>query len=245
MFKDRDVFLFDLDGTLLNIEVGEFLKYYFGALSQKFSDLCESQDQFIKVLSKSTEKMIKNDGSRTNQQAFMEDFMQRIGITEKKEAQKIKERFDNFYQGEFKALDKYFDLDTETPAYIIDHLKKRGKKLVLATNPLFPIEAVEARLQWVNIDPADFELITNYENMSYAKPNPKYYEEILKKISKSPENCLMIGNDLKEDAAASKIGIKTLIVEDKLIEREQDDSDLDIAWQGSLNEFKKMIEDKI
>lgn len=247
MLKDRDVFLFDLDGTLLNIEVDEFLKYYFGALSQKFNDLCENQDQFIKVLSKSTEKMIKNDGSKTNQQAFMEDFMQRIGIKEKKEARKIKERFDNFYQREFTELDKYFELDKETPSYIINYLKRKGKKLVLATNPLFPVEAVEARLKWVNIDPNDFELITNYENMSYAKPNPDYYKEILEKISENPENCLMVGNDLSEDAVASKLGIKTLIIENKLIERRQEDkkADLNIAWQGSLNEFKNLIEEKI
>ena len=243
MFKDKEVFLFDLDGTLLNIEVDEFLKYYFGALSKKFSDLCDSKEDFIGLLTASTEKMIRNDGSRSNQEAFMEDFMEKLNIEEEDEAQKIKGRFDNFYQTDFKELAKYFKLDKETPAEIIKYLRSKGKKLVLATNPLFPVEAVEARLEWVNIDPTDFELITNYENMSYAKPNPEYYQEILEKIEESPENCLMIGNDLKEDAIASRLGIKTMIVEDKLIERE--DSSFNISWQGTLKELKELIKEEI
>lgn len=243
MFKDKEVFLFDLDGTLLSIEADEFLKYYFGALSTKFQDLCADQEDFIGLLMGSTKKMIKNDGSCSNQEAFMEDFMEKMEIKDRAEAEKIKERFEEFYQSEFAALDQYFELDRETPAEIIEHLKGQGKKLVLATNPLFPKEAVAARLSWIGIDASDFELLTHYENMSYAKPNLNYYQEILEKIDAEPEDCLMIGNDLKEDAVASELGIETLIIEDKLIEREE--SDYPVAWQGSLKEFKDLIKKEI
>ena len=243
MFKDKDVFLFDLDGTLLTIETDQFLKYYFGALSSKFEDLCKKQDDFIKLLMDSTEKMIKNDGSRSNQQAFMEAFMEKIEVKSKEEAAKIKERFDQFYQNEFVALEKHFEIDRENPLEIIEYLKNKDKKLVLATNPLFPKEAVEKRLSWTGINPADFELLTHYENMSYAKPNPNYYQEILEKINVNPENCLMIGNDLKEDAVAADLGIATLIIEDKLIERGA--CDYPIEWRGSLREFKELLKKEI
>lgn len=243
MFKDKEVFLFDLDGTLLSIEAEEFLKYYFGALSSEFKDLCADQDDFIGLLMGSTKKMIKNDGSCSNQQAFMGDFMEKMEITDQAEAEKIKERFNQFYQTKFAALDQYFEIDRETPAEIIKYLKAQGKKLVLATNPLFPKAAVEKRLGWIGIDAADFELLTHYENMSYAKPNPNYYREILEKIDAEAENCLMIGNDLKEDAVASELGIKTIIIEDKVIKRE--DSDYPVAWQGSLKEFEELIKKEI
>lgn len=243
MFEKKEVFLFDLDGTLLNIEGEEFLKYYFGALSAQFEDLFESKEEFIELLTGSTEKMLKNDGSRSNQEAFMEDFTEKLNLSSQNEAQKIKERFDKFYQNEFKALDKYFDFDRKTPAEIINYLKKKDKKLVLATNPIFPIEAIEARLEWAAIDPADFILITNYENMSYSKPNPNYYQQILDKIEEEPENCLMVGNDLREDAVASRLGIKTFIIEDKIIEREG--SSYDVSWQGSLKEFRDIIKENI
>jgi len=243
LFKDKEFFLFDLDGTLLSLEAAEFLRYYFGALSAKFEDLCADQEEFVGLLMGSTEKMIRNDGSRSNQEVFMEDFMIKMEIEDRREAEKIKERFEQFYQSEFAALDQYFELDRETPAEIINYLKTQGKKLVLATNPLFPKEAVAARLSWIGIEASDFELLTHYENMSYAKPNPNYYKEILEKIDAAPEDCLMIGNDLKEDAVASELGIKTLIIEDKMIKREE--SDYPIAWQGSLKEFKKLIKEKV
>ena len=243
MFKDKEVFLFDLDGTLLSIEAEEFLKYYFGALSSEFEDLCADQEEFVGLLMGSTEKMIRNDGSCSNQQAFMKDFMKKMNISDQKEADRIKERFEHFYQTKFADLDQYFKLDRETPGEIIKHLKAQGKKLVLATNPLFPKEAVAARLGWIGIDAEDFDLLTHYENMSYAKPNPNYFREILEKIDAEPEDCLMIGNDLKEDAVASELGIKTLIIEDKIIEREE--SDYSVSWQGSLKEFKELIKENI
>ena len=240
MLKDKDVFLFDLDGTLLTIETEQFLKYYFGALSSEFEDLCNKQEDFIKLLMDSTEQMIINDGSRSNQQAFMEAFMEEIEVENGKEsAEKIKERFDHFYQNEFAALGKYFEIDRENPLEIIEYLKNKDKKLVLATNPLFPKEAVEKRLSWTGINPADFELLTHYENMSYAKPNPNYYQEILGKINVNAENCLMIGNDLKEDAAAAELGITTFIIEDKLIERKA--CNYPVEWRGSLREFKELL----
>ncbi len=243
MFENKDVFLFDLDGTLLNIETDQFLKYYFEALSSKFEDLCKEKEEFIKLLMDSTKKMIKNDGSRTNQKAFMDEFMGKIEVKSKEEAEKIKARFDQFYQEEFAALEKYFEIDKKNPVEIIDHLKNKGKRMVLATNPLFPREAVEKRLSWTGINSADFELLTHYENMSYAKPNPNYYREILEKINVNAENCLMIGNDLKEDAAAVELGITTLIIEDKLIKRE--DCNYPIKWRGSIREFKELLKKEI
>ncbi|MFP4020818.1 MAG: HAD family hydrolase [Halanaerobium sp.] len=243
MFKNKEVFLFDLDGTLLGIETEDFLKYYFGALSAEFEDLSADQEEFIGILMSSTKKMIKNDGRSSNQEVFMEDFMEKIEINDQAEAAKIKERFDQFYQDQFIELDRYFELDRETPAEIIEYLKAQGKKLVLATNPLFPKEAVAARLSWIGIDASDFELLTHYENMSYAKPNPNYYRQILEKIDAAPEDCLMVGNDLKEDAVASELGIKTLIIEDKMIKRK--DSDYPVVWQGSLKEFKELIKENV
>ncbi len=243
MLKDKEIFLFDLDGTLLNIEAEEFLKYYFAAISEEFADLCADQEEFIGLLMGSTEKMIRNDGSCSNQEVFMRDFAEKIGLNDQAEAEKIKQRFEKFYQTKFAGLDQYFEIDRQTPAEIIEYLKKQGKRLILATNPLFPKEAIAARLSWAGIDSSDFELLTHYENMSYAKPNPNYYREILNKIGAAPEDCLMIGNDLKEDAAASKLGIKTFIIEDKLIEREE--SNFEPEWQGSLKDFKKLIEEQI
>jgi len=243
LLADKENFLFDLDGTLLNINMEEFIKYYFDALSREFSDLCESREEFIKILMNSTEEMIKNNGKKTNQEVFMEDFFQKINISKNQSAEKIKKRFDNFYDSKFPKLKKYFQFDKELPLEIIGHLKAKEKKIVLATNPLFPREAVVERLNWAGLSEDDFDFITSYENMSYAKPNPKYYQQILDKIDEKPEDCVMIGNDMAEDTPAFDVGIATIIIHDHIIEAENGEEK--IRWKGSLKDFVDILKETV
>ncbi|RQD77484.1 MAG: HAD family hydrolase [Halanaerobium sp. MSAO_Bac5] len=240
MLKSRDRYLFDLDGTLLTIDIDEFLNRYFAALSAEFSDLYSDQQEFIANLMDSTHKMIKNNGQKSNEEVFMEDFLAHLNEADR---EAIKGRFHDFYQNVFPSLKKDFELDSQTPANIISYLKAKNKSLVLATNPLFPRQAVIERLNWAGLAAEDFDLITSYENMSYAKPNPNYYQEILEKIDAEPDQCLMIGNDMTEDAAAQKLGIPTLIINNHLIENESKETDL--FWQGSLKEFYDLIKKEL
>jgi FMN phosphatase YigB (HAD superfamily) len=85
-------------------------------------------------------------------------------------------------------------------------------QLVLATNPFWPVDIVKARMARGKIDHALFTFITHNENMTYCKPNPAYYFELLKKINKSPEECLMIGNDERKDSPAAVAGIDVFIL---------------------------------
>lgn len=240
MFKNKNTFLFDLDGTLLDLEIDKFLEYYFDALSREFSDLCESRKEFIAVLMESTGKMIENDGKKSNQEVFMDDFLTKITAGDEED---LKKRFDYFYENRFPELQKYFDFNNSISVELIKYLKNKDKKLVLATNPLFPKKAVIERLKWGGLSEADFDFITSYENMNYAKPNPNYYQEILDKIDRAPEECLMIGNDMAEDTAAADLGIKTIIVDDNLIEAE--DKEHKIEWKGSLKELAEILRNKI
>jgi FMN phosphatase YigB (HAD superfamily) len=96
---------------------------------------------------------------------------------------------------------------------------------------------VESRLSWIGLQPSDFDFITSYENSSYCKPNPDYYREILKKYDARPEDCLMIGNDVEEDGAASaQAGIEAFLVLDNLISKGKD---LDGMKNGT---FQAMVE---
>lgn len=240
MFKNKSTFLFDLDGTLLDINIDSFLEYYFDSLSREFSDLCESREEFIRILMESTRKMIENDGKKSNQEVFMEDFLAKITSGDQQE---LKKRFDHFYKNKFPKLQKYFDFDSSIGSELVKYIKDKDKKLVLATNPLFPKTAVVERLNWAGLSEDDFDFITSYENMSFAKPNPDYYLEILDKIEQAPEDCLMIGNDMEEDTAAADVGIKTVIVNDNLIEAE--DNVHKIEWRGSLEELTEIIKREV
>jgi len=242
LFEDKKTFLFDLDGTLLSIDMDIFIKHYFAALSEEFSDLCSSRQNFIDIIMESTAQMIKNNGEKSNREVFMEDFFEKLEAADK-DKEKIKQRFDNFYAEKFPELQNNFEIETEVPAEIIKHLADNNKRIILATNPLFPKEAVVERLRWAGLNSDEFDFITSYENMNYAKPNPKYYQQILDKIDEKAENSLMIGNDMGEDTPASDIGIDTFIIDNYLIDSEA--GKRKIKWQGSLDEFAELIKNEI
>ena len=112
-------------------------------------------------------------------------------------------------------------------------------RIVLATNPLFPSIATESRMRWAGLAPDDFELYTTYENSSFCKPNPKYYEEILGKLGVSAEECLMVGNDVTEDMIAETLGMKVFLLTDCLINKEN--KDISAFVNGSFSELMEFL----
>ena len=108
---------------------------------------------------------------------------------------------------------------TEKAALTVRKLKEKGFSLVLATNPLFPAVATESRVKWAGLSVDDFLLYTTYENCHYCKPNPKYYEELTKRLSLDPKECLMVGNDVEEDMIAETLGMRVFLLTDCLINK--------------------------
>lgn len=89
---------------------------------------------------------------------------------------------------------------------------KRKYKLVLATNPVWPLSVVELRLQYAGLKPSDFQFITHQSNMNSVKPRVSYYKELLKKLNVSAEKVIMIGDDPLKDGVAREIGIPTYLL---------------------------------
>ncbi|GAX91959.1 HAD family hydrolase [Effusibacillus lacus] len=206
--------LFDLDGTLLPMDNDHFTKGYFKHLIPRVMHLID-QDKFIKQLWASTEAMVRSDdASRTNEQVFKEDFLGKSGIRE----EEIWPILVDFYQGEFHQL-SHLTSPTPLARKAVETAMEKGYSVVLATNPLFPRAAIEARMKWANIEDLPFELVTTLEEMHFCKPNLSYYKEILQKIGRKPDECMMIGNDGFEDMIAGKLGMQTYLVTDCLIER--------------------------
>jgi len=95
-------------------------------------------------------------------------------------------------------------------------------------------------MQWAGLNPEDFDLITTYENSSYCKPNMEYYKSILNTIHKEPGKCMMVGNDVKEDMCAAKLGMDVFLLKDCLICSEEED--ISHLKQGSFDELLEFIQ---
>jgi len=234
----RDTILFDLDGTLLPVELDEFLEHYFHSLTEELSDLFE-KEVLIEAIMKATNDMIDNDGSKLNCEVFKDSFFRLVRVDNQEE---VMARFDRFYKTKFTLIKELIN-GNEIPARVVNYLKERNYRLIVATNPLFPLIAIMERISWSNLDPDDFSFITAYENMHYCKPSLNYYREIMGKCNLEPEQCFMIGNDTKEDMIAGQLGIKTLLVTDHLIDRGPDDR-YESDWSGKLQELIGFFENK-
>ena len=74
----------------------------------------------------------------------------------------------------------------------------------------------------------------------HIKPNPNYYRELLGKLGCSPEECLMVGNDVKEDMVAQTIGMKVFLLTDCLINKEN--ADISQYPQGSFAQLLEYVD---
>ncbi len=210
--------LFDLDGTLLPMVLEEFTGTYFGLMGKKMAAYGYDPKELARHIWAGTAEMVKNDGSRTNEQAFWGYI---DGVYGEK-AQKDRPLFDEFYNVEFLGAQSSCGYNPEVPKCIAA-LRQAGYRLVLATNPLFPRAGTENRLRWAGVEPSDFVRCTTYEDTHFCKPNPAYYRELLEDLGAPPEECLMVGNDVDEDMVAQTLGLRVFLLTDCLINRHNAD----------------------
>lgn len=118
-------------------------------------------------------------------------------------------------------------------------IRDRGLRVALATNPLFPAIATQARIRWTGLQPEEFEFFTTYENIGWCKPNPDYYREVLRRAGLQGEDCLMVGNDVGEDMVAAELGMKVFLLTDCLINKSGED--ISVYPNGSFEELKTYV----
>lgn len=225
--------LFDLDGTLLPMNKRKFLDEYLKEVSLAVSTVIEPE-AFIHALLASTSVMAANNSVElTNEEAFWKDFQIRLG----NRLPAVKPLFELFYTEKFHQL-SYAANPSPEAFVLVKAALDVDLRIVLATNPLFPLSAILDRMSWAGVEDFPWELITSYEVMHFSKPHPGYYREITAHLGISPGECLMVGNDVDEDLAAGKLGMKTCLVTDCLMGDPAGISRAD--WHGSLKSLAEL-----
>lgn len=227
--------LFDLDGTLLNMNDKAFVKEYFSALCKKGATLGYDKDKLIDSVWKGMAAMVANDGKRLNEEVFWETFSKAYGECVLKD----KTAFNNFYENEFDSVKKCVNV-SDVSRNVVKKLKSQGYRLIIASNPVFPLVAQKKRLIWAGVDPDDFTYITAYENSSFSKPDVMYYKEIMFKLNISPDESIMVGNDVDEDMVAKESGLNVYLVTDYLLNKSN--KDISEYNKGSLDGILNYIE---
>jgi FMN phosphatase YigB (HAD superfamily) len=188
--------LIDLDDTLLVNDVDRFIPAYLKNLGQYLEPIVPA-DQLIQKITLGTRAMMdKPDLEKTLAEVFDENFFPALGISK----EILMPHFEAFYAEEFGKL-QHLTKPIPAAQRFINYAIENQFDIVIATNPLFPLTAIEQRLDWAGVPASQYPytLITSYETFHYAKPRLEYVTEILAKCGRLPYEAAMIGNDLLMD----------------------------------------------
>lgn len=211
-----DAVLFDLDGTLLRVQMAEFIPRYIEGLAVHCREYAEPK-KFARVMLGAIRGLIRDvsDGSLTNEQRVYSTLQEQLSIPETV----LRDSFQRFAA---TGLDSLQELVHPIPIVrkILTECQRQGVPLVLATNPVFPEFMIQARLQWGGLSDIPFQHLTSFENSRHCKPQAGYFREIADRLEVAPERCLMVGNDTSHDLAAVSVGMKVFLVDTWIVERE-------------------------
>ena len=228
--------LLDLDDTLLINDMDVFAPHYFKALLAKVRKICPPQ-LFLESLEAATRAVWLNDGQDgTNAEVFRQEFFPRLG----RSPEELMPLFEEFYARDFEALRRHTAIDPDARV-LVELAFERGHQVAIATQPIFPLSAILARLRWAGVGAEKFhyDFIASYETMSACKPHPHYFATILERLGRAPGECLMVGDSPDSDMAAGKFGLKTFWVQRG---RAPVLSAVSCDAQGSLHDLITLIE---
>ena len=207
--------VFDMDDTLLSINLSAFLAIFAKDESKILADIGRKNPLqmfggFAAAMLGVNEDL--RDDNDTNLAYFNKLILRNCGIPLEDET--ISEAL-RYYEREILPgrNDSLINARPREGAHeaveaVLDH----GLRIALLTNPSFSEPCIRARMGWGEMLDMPFELITTMENSTRCKPSPIYYLESLEKMGLQPHEVLMVGNDVKRDFPTPYCGIQTAYV---------------------------------
>jgi len=202
--------LFDLDGTLLRLDLRVFLRVYFAELERHTSSALEPPHggaAFLGAIKSATRLMFEPHPGRTNRAVFAAGMQELTGVDMDAHWRVL----DTFYRDVFPGLAG--DAGPAPGAHqAVQAALDLGCRTAVATNPIFPRDAILARLEWAGLTDTSFDVITSFEFMESCKPHPEYFLQVAQLLDVAPERCVMVGDDPLMDMSAADVGMRTYYV---------------------------------
>ncbi|MBU4556776.1 MAG: HAD family hydrolase [Actinobacteria bacterium] len=223
--------LFDLDGTLLDINIEAFLGTYFAALSGALAEVFDNDEdlrQAMRAVSDATGSMMRPHEERTNRQVFYAEFESQTGV----DLASHSDLLERFYRDVFPTLNAGI-APASGGLESIAAARECGLRIAVATNPIFPRAAILHRMAWAGVFPDQVDVITDFDLMHATKPHPAYFRETAALLGVDPTDCLMVGDDRVLDLSAADVGMRTFHV--------SEDSDAAANYAGTMNDVPAMI----
>ena len=237
MLKNKEVIIFDLDGTL--IDSVNILNEIYSTLVKNFSGKVVSAnqiqndwDEFVHTNSK------KGDLSS----GFLVFLNKKYNDNKEIDIKKLKKQYDDIELDYIVNKVEYKEYAKE----VIYLLREKKYKLVLATiSPRSTLDIYNYRNKNLNskFKLYDFfDLVLSHDDVKEKKPNPEVYLTAVKRIGVSKNRCLIIEDSLEGVKAANSAGIEVLNIVDKnMFDTQKQIDKLSTYKMDSLKEFYKTL----
>lgn len=226
--------LFDMDDTLLSINLSAFIAVYARDEARLLADIARINPfsafaAFGGALLNLNNNARDDGDDRTNLAYFNDAIRQRTGVP--LDDPVIADAFACYERDVLPHRNDGIIAARPRPGAheAVTMLADRGIRIALLTNPSFSRACIECRMGWGEMLDMPFELVTSMENSTRCKPSPRYYLEALAALGLEPGEVLMVGNDPKRDFPTPDCGIQTAYVGSGKPVR--------ATWCGSMAEF--------
>lgn len=207
--------LFDMDDTLLDINLEAYLVSYVAHMSRLMAEISSKPTYSFAYPHIKSYLAMANPGrldNYTNDQIYVSTFKTVTGIP--LDDPMIYQCIQAYQQEVFPTMNNPLIHAHANPGAheALEEAKRLGMKTVLATNPTFSQTTVRSRMQWGQFSWKDFDYVTTRENSHRVKPCLRYYQETAEAIGLELEECLMVGNDPKRDITTDIQRLKTIYI---------------------------------
>lgn len=206
--------LFDLDGTLVEVDMQVFIPAYLRRLANRLTPYAEPR-RTLRTLHDAIVAML----GETRGACSLEELLRAM----------LAEELQLPWEGYQAALadfcrDELAELRPLVRPHplgraLVEACLVRGWRVALATNPVFPRALIDARLEWGGLADLPFQPVTSYETSRQCKPHPGFFTDLLEDLGLSPHSCLMVGNDTLHDLSAGRLGMPTCLLTTWRIDR--------------------------
>lgn len=195
--------LFDLDGTLLDIDGDAFLEDYIAKLARHLHPWVDSE-VFVQALwSAAAGALATRHSDKTNRVALTEALGASLGVS----PAQLSSRMDAFSLSSAASIQPG-GRPMPGSRRAVMAAQAHGLKIAVATTPIYPLAVVRNRLTRAELADVNWDVIATDQFYS-TKPYPAYFEEVAERLGVAPEACLMVGDNPFDDMAARAVEMAT------------------------------------
>ncbi|HTX91742.1 MAG TPA: DinB family protein [Anaerolineales bacterium] len=227
--------LLDLDDTLLDTNMDAFIPAYFKALSGALADRVPPETMLPALMGGTKAMMQNTDPALTLREVFDAYFFPKLGL----DRSELQPAIDRFYDEVFPNLGGLTHPLPEA-VRLVDWAFEQGHRVAIATNPLFPLKAIQHRLRWAGLAPEKypFALVTSYETLHFTKETVAFYPEVIAQLGWPDDPTVMVGDDVEREVKPTRAaGVPVYWVR-----RNGGSSDAPDVPQGKLEDLRPWLE---